>query len=239
MLSAMDVVKLGLDVRVLRVQRRWTQRRLAAEAGISASALSLIERGRADRLTLATLGKVVDALDARLSIRIFWQGEGLDRLRDRRHARIVEQASQRLLKAGWDFRPEVSFSEYGERGSIDLMAFHTGTGALLVIEVKSVVPDLQAMLSALDRKARLAAGIGRSLGWQPRIVSRLLILPDDRTARRRVAMHATTFQAVLPARTATVNRWLRDPAGPIAGILFLSDSNLDGRRQLAEGCRRR
>ena len=58
--------------------------------------------------------------------------------------------------------------------------------SLLVIEVKSVVPDLQAMLVTLDRKGRLAREIARDRGWQARTITRLLILPDDRTARRRV-----------------------------------------------------
>ena len=43
---------------------------------------------------------------------------------------------------------EVSFSVYGERGSIDILAFHASTGSLLVIEIKSVVPDMQSIWPA-------------------------------------------------------------------------------------------
>ena len=45
-------------------------------------------------------------------------------------------------EAGWDVATEVSFNVRGERGSIDILAFHQATGSLLVIEIKSVVPDL-------------------------------------------------------------------------------------------------
>lgn len=227
----MDGAGLGLDLKLLRTRRGWTQRRLSDEAGVSVSSVSLIECGRADRLTLATIARVTAALGARLSVRVYWQGEGLDRLRDGRHAAIVERVIRRLTDDGWIARTEVSFSEYGERGSIDILAFHPGSGALLVIEVKSVVPDLQGMLSNLDRKTRLAPGIVRSLGWTVRSVSRLLVLPDDRSARRRVQQHEATFAAALPMRTAAVKRWLRAPSVALAGILFLPNSNQDGRER--------
>lgn len=223
--DAMDPVPLGIDIRLLRRQRKWTQRRLAVEAGVSPSAVSLIERGHADRLTISMVANVAAALGARLSVRIFWRGEGLDRLRDRQHAAIVERMIRDLKARGWTVRPEVSFSEFGERGSIDILAFHAASGALLVIEVKSVVPDLQAMLSNLDRKARLAPTIARRLGWEVASVSRLLVLPDDRTTRRRIVTHAATFAETLPARTVEVKRWLRAPGDAIGGILFLSDTN--------------
>ena len=101
-----------------------------------------------------------------MSVRVYWQGEALDRLRDERHAAIVERVLRLLTAEGWIARTEVSFSEYGERGSIDVFALHPKVGALLVIEVKSAVPDLQATLSNLDRKTRLAPGLARALGWE-------------------------------------------------------------------------
>jgi hypothetical protein len=55
-------------------------------------------------------------------------------------------------------------------------------------------------------------------------VSRLLVFPDDRTSRRRVERHQATFDAVLPSRTAAVRRWIRQPVGLLAGVLFLPDA---------------
>jgi hypothetical protein len=111
---------------------------------------------------------------------------------------------------------------------------------LLVIEVKSVVPDLQAMLGAIDRKARIATEVARQRGWDVRSVSRLLVLPDDRTARRRVERHAATFAAALPGRTIAARRWLATPQGVFAGILFLSDApQASARHRVARGRRGR
>ncbi|MEO8438536.1 MAG: helix-turn-helix transcriptional regulator [Chloroflexota bacterium] len=217
----MDVVRFGLSVRALRRRRGWTQQRLADQVRVSRSVIVRIEGGRADRVPVHTLVLVATALGATLNVRLAWQGDALDRLLDAGHAEIVERVLAILRIPGWEVATEVSFNVRGERGSIDILAFHGATGSLLVIEVKSVVPDMQAMLHGLDRKERLAGEIARERGWRVTSVSRLLVLPDDRTARRRVASHEATFRVALPARTAEVKRWLQAPAGRLAGILFL------------------
>jgi hypothetical protein len=84
------------------------------------------------------------------------------------------------------------------------------------------MPGVQALVGAMDRKARLAPSIARERGLACTSVSRLLVLPDDRTARRRVAAHAATLDRILPARTRDFRRWLSKPRGPLAGIMFVS-----------------
>lgn len=182
-----------------------------------------MERGQADRVALHTLTRVAAVLGARIDLRLLWQAEGLDRLLDAGHARLVERVVSLLTANGWVASSEVSFNIRGERGSIDVLAFHLGTSSLLVVEVKSVVPDLQAMLVTLDRKGRLGREIGRERGWDPRSVTRLLVLPNDRTARRRIEAHAATIGATLPAATVAVRRWLRAPIGTMHGVMFVTD----------------
>lgn len=125
---------------------------------------------------------------------------------------------------------EVSFSRFGERGSIDVLAFHPGRRALAVFEIKSVAPDMQAMLSAIDRKARLGPVIARERGWDARTVARLLVVADTRTNRRCLEAHAATVRAMLPAGSRDVVRWLADPVAPgMAGVWFLSDVRREDR----------
>ena len=221
----MDVIRFGLGVRALRRKRRWTQDELAARASVSRAAVWRIERGRADRVAVHVLVRVAAALGARIDVRLLWQGEGLDRLSDAGHADLVERMLELLTTSGWLAAAEVSFNIRGERGSIDILAFHPTTGALVVIEIKSVVPDMQAMLGGIDRKGRLGRDIARDRGWQVTNVTRLLVLPDDRTARRRVERHAATFRTALPARTVEIRRWIRHPEGTMHGVLFLSDAH--------------
>ena len=147
-------------------------------------------------------------------------GEDIDRLLDADHAEIVERVSAFLRRHGWEVVPEATFNIYGERGSIDILAFHPLTGSLLVIEVKSAVPDVQATLSGIDRKARLATKVAHDRGWRVGSVSRWLVVPDTTTTRRRIELHSATFGAALPSRTIALRRWAADPTGAVAGVIL-------------------
>jgi hypothetical protein len=165
-------------------------------------------------------------------VRVLWRGEELDRLLDARHAALVENAASMLAATGWIVQLEVTFQVHGERGSIDVLALQPARRAALVVEVKSVVPDMQSMLSALDRKVRLVPVILRERRWGDgrEVVSRVVVIPGDRTSRRRVDRHAATFQRVLPARTVEVKRWLASPSGKLSGICFVSGVTATGAR---------
>jgi transcriptional regulator with XRE-family HTH domain len=226
----MDLVRFGLSMRALRRRRGWTQEHLSRLVGVSRQVIGRIERGHADEVTARTLAAVATKLGATVNLRVLWHGEGLDRLLDAVHADLTDSMLGLLDVTGWLTATEVTFNVRGERGSIDILAFHADTGTLLVIEIKSVVPDLQSMLGTLDRKARLAREIAKERGWNVRTIARLLVLPDDRTARRRVDRHRAIFDVAFPARTAAVRRWLAAPAGPFAGIMFLTDARQAGTR---------
>jgi transcriptional regulator with XRE-family HTH domain len=223
-IRSVDPVRFGLAIRALRRRKHMTQQDVADKANVSQSAVSRAERGEVGSLTIRVVERIAHALDATASVRLYWQGEELDRLLDAAHAGLVEQVVEILRSRGWEVVPEVTFSVYGERGSIDVLAFQPDHGALLIIEVKSVVPDMQAMLSGIDRKFRLAPGLVRDRGWAVRSVSRLLVLPEDRTARRRIDRYGATIDQVLPLRTRGVRRWLASPTAAMAGVLFLPSS---------------
>jgi transcriptional regulator with XRE-family HTH domain len=220
----MDPTRVGADVRLLRRRKGWSQARLAVEATVSRWVVSQIECGRGDRLPTRTLQRVVDALGGYLLVRILFHGEAMDRLRDARHARLVELLVAMLSTLGWVVETEVSFNHFGYRGSIDILAFHPAFGALLVIEIKTVVPDVGGMLMTLDKKARVAGQLARARGWEAATASRLLVFPEDRTARRRVADHAATFENAFPTRNEAVRRWLRAPTTAMRGLFFLTDA---------------
>jgi hypothetical protein len=167
-----------------------------------------------------------------------WQGEGLDRLLDTAHAGLVEAVVTRLTHLGWETVVEASFAVAGERGSIDVFALHRQTASVLVVEVKSVVPDSQAMLLALDRKTRLARKLAEERGWPCRTVGRLLVLGDSTTARRRIEALDRTYKAAFPDRGVVVSAWLRAPSGPISGLQFLPFATQGGARERVAGRQR-
>jgi transcriptional regulator with XRE-family HTH domain len=220
----MDLRRFGRGIRALRVRRRWRQSDLAAASKVSRSQVGRIERGESRHLQLETVDRVAVAVGGSTELLLRWNGEGLDRLLDHEHARLVEAVVRRLRALGWEVAVEVSFARFGERGSVDVLAFHPGRRALAVFEVKSVTPDMQAMLGGLDRKARLGPTIARERGWDSVLVARILVLADTRTNRRRLDAHEATVRAALPAGTREVLRWLADPAPPgLAGVWFLTD----------------
>ncbi|HEX2755850.1 MAG TPA: helix-turn-helix transcriptional regulator [Candidatus Limnocylindrales bacterium] len=223
----MDTVAFGRGFRALRLRKRLRQDDLAAAAGVSRGAIARIEQGHADKVTIETLEQVAKPLGARVVCRLSWNGEYLDRLLDADHAAIVEQVVRFLAAAGWLVATEVSFNVWGERGSIDVLAFRPDTRILLVIEVKSVVPDVQATLVTLDRKERLAPEIARERGWDAVAVARLLVIRESRTTRRRIEEHTATFGNAFPDRARTIRTWLARPeAGrPLRGLWFLSNES--------------
>jgi hypothetical protein len=193
--------------------------------------IAAIDRGELDGVTIGSLVRAAHALGADVDVRLRWRGEQLDRLLDEAHAAVVDAMVALLRRFGWIVDVEVSFSIWGERGSVDILAFHAAHGALLVVEVKSVVADTQATLHGLDRKARLGREIVGERPWNIRHVSRLLVIGSSATSRRRVARLAGTYDVALPARGTTVRRWLVRPTEPLAGLLFLSIDRHGGTRR--------
>jgi transcriptional regulator with XRE-family HTH domain len=229
-------IRIGARFRGLRHRRGWRQADLAARAGVSQDVVSLIERGRLDLVSLEKIRRVALELDAEFVIQLRWRGGDLDRLLDEGHASLVGRTAALLRNLGWEVRAEVSYSIYGERGSIDVLGWHEATRTLLVIEVKTDVVSVEETLRKHDEKVRLAGRIvAERFGWRPRTVGRLLVLPGLATPRRRVERHASVLQVAYPARGAAIRAWLRGPEGALSGILFLQPA---GGRQF-EGVRRR
>jgi transcriptional regulator with XRE-family HTH domain len=228
----MDLHRFGRAIRAVRMQRGMRQADLASRSGISRTVVGRIERGERAGLTVEALDRVADALGGDVDLRFRWRGEEVDRLLDASHARLVDVVVRRLRALGWDVAVEVTFSSYGERGSIDVMAFHPVRRALLVVEVKSVTPDMQAMLAGIDRKGRLAPALARQRGWDADVVARVLVIWDTRTNRRRLESHAASVAALLPVGSREVQRWVRDPGPPaVSGVWFVPDARrADGTR---------
>jgi len=219
----MDALRFGRQFRALRIRLESRQKDVSARAGLSRSLIASIDRGEIEGVTVGALVRAARALGADVDIRLRWRGEQLDRLIDEAHAAIVEATVVLLKRHGWIVEVEVSFAIWGERGSIDVLAFHPEFGALLVIEVKASVPDSQATIHGRDRKTRLGRDIVADRHWEIRHVSRLLVVAATTTSRRRIARLATTYDVALPARGAAVRKWLARPVGPLAGLLFVAD----------------
>jgi hypothetical protein len=106
---------------------------------------------------------------------------------------------------------------------IDILAFHPGRRALLVIELKTQLVDMHELLGQVDRYRRLARRIARERGWNADTVGVWVVMRETMTNRRRVGAHASVLRVALPDDGQAARRWLRDPVGGLAALSFLSD----------------
>jgi transcriptional regulator with XRE-family HTH domain len=213
----------GRLLAAVRRHLRLRQLDVGRAAGVDQKIVSLLEHGRLERVSVARFRKVCAALDIDQVLELRWRGGEGDRLVDRDHARIVEAVVAELTYLGWETYPEFTFNFYGERGSVDILAWHPGRHALLLIEVKTRLTDLQRLLMAMSRKLRVVPGlVSEERGWQRRGLGHVIVMLDTRANRATVERHQATFAATFPSRTADVRGWLRSPTADIAGLWFLA-----------------
>ena len=187
-------------LRAVRVQLGLRQVDVAAAAHVSQSAVSRVERGRLGGLTFDQVQRIGDALRVSLFVDARWLDGDVDRLIDRRHAAVVEVVVAFLRRLGWEVVVEYGFNHFGERGSVDVLAWHAQTRTLLIVEVKSRLTDLQATFTSIATKLRIVPMlVRRDLEWDPIHVARLIVLPGTTANRSIVARHAATFASLFPA----------------------------------------
>ncbi len=222
MILRMDDVRLGALLRAARLRRGWRQSDVVARAGVSRDIVSLLERGGAAYVRLGELRAVAAAVEVAVDVRTRWRGGDGERLVSARHSGMAESFTRVLVGGAWEPHPEVSFSIWGERGMIDILAWHPPTRTLLVVEIKTELVDVGEMLGTLDRKRRLAPKVGADLGLLARTVGTCVALLDTTTNHRRLRDHAATMRAALPADGPQLRAWLNAPTGPVAALTFLS-----------------
>jgi transcriptional regulator with XRE-family HTH domain len=222
MLAGMDDQRIGWALRSIRIKKGWRQKDLAVRARVSRWVVLRIEHGRLATMPVGKLRAVAAALDARVDAVVRWQGGDLTRLLSARHSRMHEAMARFFGEMpDWTIEPEVSFSIYGERGIIDVLAWHPIRRILLVIELKTEIVDVNELMGTLDRKRRLAASIAHSRGWDPIAVSTWVVVASSRGNRRAIAEHGAVLRAKLPAEGREMRTWLRDPAGVVNALSFM------------------
>lgn len=230
-------LELGRLARALRRRRGWRQEDCAVRARVHRSTWSNLERGRLSQMALATLRRCLEVIEVTLDLAPRWRGTHLGRLLDEGHAQLEAAWKERLERWGWLVRVEVSYSYFGERGRVDLVAWYAPLRILLIIEVKTEIVDLQALLGGLDAKRRLGTTIARQLGLGvPARVVPILLVAAGTTNRDRVNRFSALFADFALRGRAAVS-WLRDPSADTAGgLLIFSDLRpANGRRVTLRG----
>ena len=223
---SMDDLRVGTLARAVRHRLGWTQRELSTRAGVSQTLISLFERGHLEQLTVRNARRIANALEIQLPFAPRWRGGDGVRLMDNDHAALVDQVVRILRDHGWEIVVEYTFNHFGERGSVDILAWHAQERTLMIVDIKSRLLDSQETLSTLGRKARIVPQLLlKERGWRPLAIGVVLAMDELTANRSAVGRLAATFGAAYPARGRAVRSWIQQPNGPLAGLWFLSTSN--------------
>lgn len=202
---------------------------VAIRAGVSQSTVSRLESGQIGRVAVDDIRAVLGVLDARLGLTMQWRGAAIDRVNDEGHALLSGIVVATLVMLAWEVHTEVSYSHFGDRGWIDILAWHPASQTLLVIEIKTEIGSMEDLGRRIDTKVRLAGQIAAErFGWKAAAVSRLVVLPEDRSVRRIVQRHSRLLGASFPQRNHAVRAWLREPVGHLSGLWFVTDMHRVG-----------
>jgi hypothetical protein len=184
--------------------------------------MSRWETGGLEGCSVADVERWATALGAHLAIELRVDGERPQA--DAQHAKIQNWLVGILRTCGWLAEPEIRFNVYGDRGRIDVLAYHPLQQVLLVVEIKTLLTDAQEVLGRLDVKRRVGPIVAKERGWKVAAVVPMLLVKEGSTARRRLAAHAALFASFgLRARAAMA--WLRQPRPPLPlGLLVLVSS---------------
>jgi transcriptional regulator with XRE-family HTH domain len=191
---------------------------VAVAAGASRAAVSRIERGQLASLPLDRLRVLAGVLDIRLGVVAHWRGGEASRVVNERHSRMHELVAARLTGLPeWTFAPEVTYSLMGERGVIDVLAWHAPSRTLLVLELKTEITDPAGLVAQVDRYSRLAVRVARDRAWHPLRIGTWVLVAESDLNRRRLARHRTMLRNAFPLDGRFLRGWLRDPAAKSAG----------------------
>ena len=215
--------QVGRLLAAVRQHLRLRQIDVGEAADVDQKVVSLLERGMLTRVSVDKFRRVCAVLEIEPVLDLRWRGGLGDRLIDRQHALVVEAVAAELRRLGWEVLPEFTFNVYGERGSVDVLAWNVAARALLIVEVKTRLTDLQQLLMSMSRKVRLVPPlVAEERGWKRAALGHVVVIIDSRANRSTVTRHDATFAATFPGRTVAVRSWVRAPAGDMAGLWFLA-----------------
>lgn len=212
--------EIGRLFRMLRYRREWTQVKAAEKARISRSVAQKIEHGDGATVSMGLVRKYAAAFDLRVDFLLVGRGAEVARLLDEEHAQIVADLAASLKRSAWIVEPEASFNVYGDRGRVDLLAYHRATKTVLVVEVKTILTHLGEMFGSMNVKQRVVGTLAGERNWEVETIGTLLAVADTVSSRGIVSGHAALFDE-FDVRANEIRQWLSHPSGARRMLLWV------------------
>jgi transcriptional regulator with XRE-family HTH domain len=251
-----DRLAAGIGAAVLDERRRrgWSVRDLASRARVSATTVNGIEAG--ERASLDVYSRLLVVLGLSLSL---GPGDGHGRrgplVGDLVHSAMGEMEARLLASLGYELAIDHPYQHYQFAGRADVLAWHRDRGALLHLENRTRLPDLQEAAGSFNAKCQyLAPVLARQIGLG-RFVSQTHVMVGLWSSEviHAVKRRPATIRALAPDGDTRLEAWLRgdpppggtsrsfvllDPlAGPRQQAIAGLDALLDGARPRVRGYR--
>lgn len=196
-------VKIGRELRSMRLLRGWTQRDLADRAGIGRMMVARIEGGTAavDAEVLERIGTAIG-----VSVLLGFGRDTLGDVADAGHLAMQELALRLGRRAGFAAQFELATRPHNPRDSIDIAYADDRRMVAIVIECWNTFGDVGAAARSTARKvAELGELIAHRWGGDGRISS-VWIVRDTARNRRLVATYPEVFRSRFPCSSTA---WVR------------------------------
>jgi transcriptional regulator with XRE-family HTH domain len=231
---ARNSVTLGAAIHQERRRRHLSLRDLARAAGVGLGTAQAAEAGVV--CTLETYVRLADALrlKACFALEDLRRREPATRPVDPVHAAMGEAEAARLRTRGFNVGMDEPFQHYQFSGRADVVAWSAERRALLHIENKTQIPDLQACFGSFNAKrAYLGAELATRCGIS-RWSSETHVMAGLWSAEvlHALRMHKASFASVCPDPTGAFDAWwcYGSPPAGLHRILVLFDP-AEGRRR--------
>ncbi|HEX7591143.1 MAG TPA: helix-turn-helix transcriptional regulator [Candidatus Limnocylindrales bacterium] len=203
---------IGLAVHEERVRSRMTLARLVERSGVAVTTIHDVESGRVG--SLETYARLADALRLRAEFQLVdpRRRELSGRPVDPVHAAMGEAEAAHLRARGFNVGMDEPFQHYQFSGRADVVAWSVESRALLHIENKTEIPDLQACFGSLNAKrAYLGAELATRCGIS-RWSSETHVMAGLWSAEvlHAIRMHKASFASVCPDPPEAFDAWWRE-----------------------------
>jgi transcriptional regulator with XRE-family HTH domain len=199
-----QLVRTGRECRQSRIAHGLSQAEVGRAVGLSASRISLIERGRVASVPLVTLSRIAAVVGLDLACRAYPGGQPL---RDAAHLALLGKLRS-VLGGGLTWRSEVPIRRAGDQrawdATIESDADRTG------VEGETRATDLQLVERRLSLKKR-----------DDDVDAVILLLADTRWNRQVVREHQALIDASFPVTRDVCLRRLGAGMGPGGDAILL------------------
>lgn len=189
------VRRLGRDLRPARRRRRWRQQDVADQIGVSRSAYSRMELGRARGAPIEDWLTVAMVLGLRPRFEL--ARDPLIDAPDAGHLAMQDLLLRLAPAAGYVGSFEVSVKP-DTRHSIDICLRDPRRRLLVVVEAWNTIGDVGAARRSFDRKLAAAAEVGAWIGGGGHVVRGVWVVRASRRNRSLVARYPAVFGTAFP-----------------------------------------